>query len=109
MNKANQSPFPFMKFLNDNPDPLNRNGKPLEEYTMEEVSKHNQPPSIWTVYKDKVYDITMYLNYHPGGVKILEQIYGKDCTNAYNQFHKYLNIDNFLSKFQIGTIKKNHK
>ena len=41
--------------------------------------------------------------------KILEQIYGKDCTNAYNHFHKYLNIDNFLSKFQIGTIKKNHK
>ena len=77
MRKASRSPFPFMKFLKENPDPLNRKGKPLETYTMEEVSKH----------------------------KILEQIYGKDCTKAYQQYHGYLNIDNFLEKFQIGVLK----
>lgn len=105
MRKASRSPFPFMKFLKENPDPLNRKGKPLETYTMEEVSKHNKLPSVWTVFDKKVYDITLYLDYHPGGIKILEQIYGKDCTKAYQQYHGYLNIDNFLEKFQIGVVK----
>ena len=72
---------------------------------MEEVSKHNKLPSVWTVFDKKVYDITLYLDYHPGGIKILEQIYGKDCTKAYQQYHGYLNIDNFLEKFQIGVVK----
>ena len=105
MRKASRSPFHFMKFLKENPDPLNRKGKPLETYTMEEVSKHNKLPSVWTVFDKKVYDITLYLDYHPGGIKILEQIYGKDCTKAYQQYHGYLNIDNFLEKFQIGVVK----
>ena len=95
MRKASRSPFPFMKFLKENPDPLNRKGKPLETYTMEEVSKHNKLPSVWTVFDKKVYDITLYLDYHPG----------KDCTKVYQQYHGYLNIDNFLEKFQIGVVK----
>ena len=101
-----KSHFDFKKFLDENPDPLGIEKTGLKEYTIEEVAKHNAPPSIWTIYNGFVYDITMYIEYHPGGTKILESIYGKDMTAAYNKFHSYVRIDNFLGKFKIGYIKK---
>ena len=102
-----KSHFDLMKFLRENPDPLGVEASGgLKEYTMEEVSKHNDFPSIWTVYNGFVYDITMYLDYHPGGIDILKSVYGKDMTEMYNKFHSYIKIDNFIGKFKIGYIKK---
>jgi cytochrome-b5 reductase len=101
-----KSHFDLKKFLDENPDPLGIEKTGLKEYTVEEVAKHNALPSIWTIYKGFVYDITMYIDYHPGGTKILESIYGKDMTALYNKFHSYVRIDNFLGKFKIGYIKK---
>ena len=94
------------KYLQENPDPLGvkQNGG-YKEYTMEEIAKHNAPPSIWSVYKGDVYDITMYVDVHPAGKKILEKVYGKDMTALYNKFHGYLRIESFIGPLKIGTVK----
>ena len=104
---ASKSHFELMKFLKENPDPLGveANGG-LKEYTIEEVAKHNVLPSIWSIYKGDVYDITMYLDYHPGGVDILKPCFGKDMTELFNKYHSYIRIDGFIGKFKIGYIKK---
>ena len=36
-------------------------------YTEEEVSRHNSPNDAWVTYKNKVYDVTNFLDIHPGG------------------------------------------
>ena len=95
----------FEKYLQENPDPMGVKKNGLKEYTMEEVAKHNAPPSIWSVYKRFVYDITMYMDYHPGG-SIINKVAGKDMTMLYNKFHAYVNIDKFIGAFKIGYIKK---
>ena len=102
-----KSHFELMKFLKENPDPLGveANGG-LKEYTLEEVAKHNDLPSVWSIYKGNVYDITMYLDYHPGGIDILRPCFGKDMTELYNKYHSYIRIDGFIGKFKIGYIKK---
>ena len=102
-----KSPFELMKFLKENPDPLGveANGG-LKEYTIEEVSKHNAPPSIWSIYNGNVYDITMYLDYHPGGIDILKPCFGKDMTQLFNKYHSYVSIDGIIGKFKIGYIKE---
>ena len=95
----------FAKYLKENPDPLGvqKNGG-YKEYTMEDVAKHNAPPSVWSVYKGDVYDITMYINVHPGGKKILEKVYGKDMTPLFNKFHGYINITQMIGPLKIGTL-----
>ena len=52
-----KSQFELMKFLKENPDPLGiEKSGGLKEYTLEEVAKHNAPPSVWSIYKGNVYD-----------------------------------------------------
>ena len=94
-------------FFKENPDPLGvQKSGGYKEYTMEEVAKHNAPPSIWSVYNGDVYDITMYVDVHPGGKKILEKVYGKDMTAMFNKFHGYVNINAMIGPLKIGTVKK---
>ena len=102
-----KSHFELMKFLKENPDPLGVQASGgLKEYTVEEVAKHNALPSIWSIYKGDVYDITMYLDYHPGGIDVLKPCFGKDMTELFNKYHSYIRIDGFIGKFKIGYIKK---
>ena len=38
-------------------------------YSYEEVSKHDTiEKRVWVTYKDGVYDITNFVNIHPGGI-----------------------------------------
>ena len=99
--------YELKQYFQQNPDPLNvqKNGG-YKEYTIQEVALHNAPPSIWSIYKGAVYDITMYVNCHPGGTKMLEKVYGKDMTGLFNRFHGYMNIDNVIGPLKIGYIKK---
>ena len=91
----------LQKFFEENPDPLGvQKSGGYKEYTMQEVALHNAPPSIWSVYKGAVYDITMYVNVHPGGQKMLEKVYGKDMTGLFNIFI----LKNFILFFCFKSI-----
>ena len=97
----------FAKFLKENPDPLGvQKSGGFKEYTWEDVAKHNALPSVWSVYKGDVYDITMYINVHPGGKKILEKVYGKDMTPLFDKFHGYIKIEQMIGPLKIGTLAK---
>ncbi|MFA5937218.1 MAG: cytochrome b5-like heme/steroid binding domain-containing protein [Candidatus Paceibacterota bacterium] len=48
-----------------------------------ELSKHNSRQSCWLLISGKIYDITTYMNQHPGGVKEILPTCGTDATKAY--------------------------
>ena len=47
---------------------------------MKEVLKFNNEKKGYIIYKKNVYDVTIFLNYHPGGYEILHKELGKDIT-----------------------------
>ncbi len=51
--------------------------------TMEEIAKHNNQGSCWLIILGKVYDVTMYLNVHPGGIAVILPYCGKEATAAF--------------------------
>lgn len=57
------------------------------QLTSAEVSKHDKAASCWSVVDGKVYDLTSYIFSHPGGASVLEQICGKDGSNAFRGQH----------------------
>jgi cytochrome b involved in lipid metabolism len=50
---------------------------------MEEVQKHNTPEDAWCVLNGRVYNITPYLDFHPGGRRQLLRVAGKDGSELF--------------------------
>ncbi|KAG0452144.1 hypothetical protein HPP92_026115 [Vanilla planifolia] len=73
----------------------------LKNYTKEEVSLHRKRDDCWIIVKDKVYDVTSYVEEHPGGDSILKHA-GDDSTKG---FYGEGSIDT-ISKANIPTIKE---
>eukprot|EP01006_Ploeotia_vitrea_P028582 TRINITY_DN61259_c0_g2_i1.p1 TRINITY_DN61259_c0_g2~~TRINITY_DN61259_c0_g2_i1.p1 ORF type:complete len:334 (+),score=18.24 TRINITY_DN61259_c0_g2_i1:24-1004(+) len=46
------------------------------------VKYHNTPADGWVTMDGNVYDITLFLDQHPGGAKVLVPYLGKDITQA---------------------------
>lgn len=58
----------------------------LKTVTWEEVQRHNTKKDCWLVVDDKVYDVSKFIPYHPGG-SILARYAGNDATDAFYAFH----------------------
>jgi len=69
-----------------------------------ELSKHTTKHSAWCSIERKVYDITRYLNEHPGGEDILLRIAGSDATGAFFQVHPWINYEVLLDGCFIGLL-----
>mmetsp|Transcript_1446 Transcript_1446/g.4297 ORF Transcript_1446/g.4297 Transcript_1446/m.4297 type:complete len:120 (-) Transcript_1446:256-615(-) len=50
-------------------------------FTRAEVARHDQPEDAWIIVEGKVYDITGYIDDHPGGAAIMNNL-GADNTKA---------------------------
>ncbi|KAF9777861.1 FMN-dependent dehydrogenase-domain-containing protein [Thelephora terrestris] len=55
--------------------------------TGQEVAKHNTRESCWIIVHGNVYDVTEFLDDHPGGSKIILKYAGKDATAEYEPIH----------------------
>lgn len=58
----------------------------LKRVSFAEVQKHNTKKDCWLVVEDKVYDVSKFIPYHPGG-SILARYAGQDATDAFYAFH----------------------
>ena len=56
-----------------------------QAWPIAEIRKHHSRNDFWTVIRGKVYNLTPYLPYHPGGIDILMQTAGYDGTSLFDQ------------------------
>lgn len=47
------------------------------------LKEHNKKDDAWSAFNGKVYNITPYLPYHPGGEKELMRVAGRDGTKLF--------------------------
>ncbi|RLN41642.1 cytochrome b5 isoform A [Panicum miliaceum] len=53
-------------------------------YSMKEAALHNTPEDCWVVVDGKIYDVTKYLEDHPGGADVLLEATGKDAKEEFD-------------------------
>ncbi|KAJ5449337.1 Cytochrome b5 [Penicillium cf. griseofulvum] len=73
-------------------------------YTLEEVQRHNKPDDVWIILHNKVYDVTKYLEDHPGGSAILIEVAGTDATEAFEETGHSDEAREDLVQYYIGDL-----
>lgn len=68
----------------------------------EELQRHKTKEDCWTVLGGRVYNLTPYLPFHPGGEKILMAIAGRDGTSLFMKTHSWVSFENMLDKCLVG-------
>ena len=79
----------------------------LHYYTCSEVRRHNIDTSAWIVAGDDIYDVTEYVEHHPGGKhSIMKKVGGiVDCTQDL-MFHSKSG-QKYWKQFLVGKVTKN--
>jgi hypothetical protein len=74
-------------------------------FTMDEVSQHASATDCWTVVNGNVYDVTPFVNRHPGGTAAIEMLCGGDGTSMFDRQHGSAPAPNAeLDALKIGTV-----
>lgn len=78
------------RLLQNNPNLMGHHSDGPKRMGWAEIRKHNSIHDGWVVLRGKVYNISPYLAYHPGGSSILERVLGKDITALYDKYHRWV-------------------
>lgn len=73
-------------------------------FTRDEVAKHNTEDSVWFIIDSKVYDVSEFLDAHPGGEAVLRQVAGKDATSDFYNLHRHEVLTKYDDDLLIGTV-----
>eukprot|EP00544_Gedaniella_sp_CCMP2646_P003650 CAMPEP_0202494032 /NCGR_PEP_ID=MMETSP1361-20130828/10479_1 /ASSEMBLY_ACC=CAM_ASM_000849 /TAXON_ID=210615 /ORGANISM="Staurosira complex sp., Strain CCMP2646" /LENGTH=136 /DNA_ID=CAMNT_0049124423 /DNA_START=37 /DNA_END=447 /DNA_ORIENTATION=+ len=82
-----------------------------KEFTLEEISKHNTQGSCWLIIGNlsnggpKVYDVTKYLDDHPGGAEVMLDVAGQDADEFFEDIGHSNDARKELTKHYIGEYK----
>ncbi|KAJ9068647.1 hypothetical protein DSO57_1026529 [Entomophthora muscae] len=76
----------------------------LKTYSIGDVASRNTEQDCWIIVHGKVYDMTPFLNEHPGGKKIVLKVAGQDASKQFVNFHNQDILDKYTPKLCIGKI-----
>jgi cytochrome b involved in lipid metabolism len=85
----------WSRLLASTNDLAQRKGRPLRKIRWDEIRQHASVHDGWIVLKQKVYNISPYMVYHPGGESILKAVLGKDATALFDRYHRWVNEDGY--------------
>ncbi|CAM9279544.1 unnamed protein product [Lampetra planeri] len=87
---------------------VEENGETVEGgvkyYTLEEIRQHNMNTDTWLIIHDKVYDITSFLEEHPGGEEVLLEQGGSDATESFEDVGHSTDAREMLQQYFIGEV-----
>ncbi|XP_013392633.1 fatty acid 2-hydroxylase [Lingula anatina] len=85
----------------------------MPTFSLEEVKKHNHVKDLWVINQNKVYDVTTFVEKHPGGKEVLAEFAGSNVTeimrepSSHNFGHKHTKYAySLLQSHYIGDLEK---
>ena len=77
-------------------------------YTMAQVSANNSAKSCWAVIEGSVYNLTNWINSHPGGMSAILSLCGTEATSSFKGKHGNQSRPAAqLSGYLLGVLAKN--
>jgi len=81
----------------------------LHEYTVEDVASHSSADDCWIILGEesckKIYDITAFLEEHPGGPEVLLDLAGQDANDEFEEVGHSKKAHEMVEQLCIGKLK----
>ncbi|XVF33108.1 hypothetical protein REPUB_Repub17cG0140000 [Reevesia pubescens] len=79
-------------------------GSGQKVFVYEDLAKHNESNDCWLLISGKVYDVTPFLEEHPGGDEVLLAASGKDATEDFEDVGHSDDAKEIMEKYYIGEV-----
>ncbi|XP_015267539.1 PREDICTED: cytochrome b5-like [Gekko japonicus] len=73
-------------------------------YKLEEIEQHKTGQSTWIILHRRVYDLTKFLEEHPGGEEVLREQAGGDATENFEDVGHSTDARELSDTFIIGEL-----
>jgi cytochrome b involved in lipid metabolism len=68
------------------------------------LKEHNKKEDIWIMIKGRVYDVTKFIESHPGGSDVLLEVAGKDATTEFEDIGHSADAFKILDELFVGDV-----
>lgn len=75
-----------------------------KQFTRKEIAERNTKKDAVFIIDNVVYDVTQFIDEHPGGHEVLVNVAGKDATEDFEDIGHSLDAKELMKKFQIGEV-----
>lgn len=73
-------------------------------FRLSEVKSHNDAKSTYLIVHNKVYDVTKFLEEHPGGEEVLLEQAGGDATEAFEDVGHSTDARELMNDYFVGDL-----
>ncbi|MBN3322942.1 NB5R4 reductase, partial [Atractosteus spatula] len=101
--KPGRSLMDWIRLAKSGKDLTGLRGK-LIDVTEEELASHNKRDDCWICIRGLVYNVSAYMEYHPGGEQELMRAAGADGTDLFDQVHRWVNYESMLKECLVGRM-----
>jgi len=77
---------------------LSGTGGRVVPVSRQELARHNKVDDAWMAIRGRVFNVTRYMDFHPGGVDELMRGVGSDATKLFDEVHAWVNYPQLLGK-----------
>ncbi|CAO3681871.1 unnamed protein product [Umbelopsis ramanniana] len=78
----------------------------MSSFTYEQVAEHNTKDDLYMIIHNKVYNISKFVDEHPGGEEVLLDEGAKDATESFEDVGHSDEARELLEKYYIGEVDK---
>lgn len=78
-------------------------------YSYQQIAEHNSPEDVWIVVDGKVYDVTKFVDEHPGGDEIILDLAGQDASEPFTDIGHSEEALRILNTLCVGRVDINSK
>ncbi|AOW03954.1 uncharacterized protein YALI1_D15063g [Yarrowia lipolytica] len=73
-------------------------------FTLKQVAEHKDRNDLWMIINGKVYDISSFVDEHPGGEEVLLDAGGTEATNAFDDVGHSEDAYGILNDLYVGEV-----
>ncbi|KAF2230232.1 cytochrome b5 [Viridothelium virens] len=81
-----------------------------KQISANEVKEHNTvEKGLYIIIDGNVYEMSGFVDEHPGGAKILKRVGGKDASKQFWKYHNESVLKKYQERLKIGSLKEEAK